>query len=264
VPTNKRAPIGNLLLAALPAADRLRLTGDHPPVDLQFSETLSEPGDRIRHAYFPIDGFISLITPGTGRAQLEIGLVGNEGMLGLPLMLGVNVSPLRALVQGAGHAWRVDAATFTREIELNGALRAALNKYLYVFMSQLMQSASCTRFHLVEARLARWLLMTRDRAHSSQFHITHEFLAFMLGVRRVGVTSAASALQKRKLIRYSRGDISILDVRGLERVACPCYAIDKLIYGRNLRKLAAGAVREAGRESTAERISSQLVNSIDC
>jgi len=242
-----RVPKGNLLLASLPAADRLRLIGAHPPVDLTFSQELNQPGERIRHVYFPIDSFISLITPGIGRAQLEIGLVGNEGMLGVPLLLGVNVTPLRALVQGAGHAWRVDAATFTREIESNPATRVALNRYLYVFLSQLMQTATCTRFHLVEARLARWLLMTRDRAHSSQFHVTHEFLAYMLGVRRVGVTSAASALQRRKLIRYSRGDLSVLDVRGLERAACPCYAIDKKIYSRILFK----KVRVAAGESTS-------------
>jgi CRP-like cAMP-binding protein len=234
--TNLRAPTGNLLLAALPDADRQRLTGNHAPVDLTFSETLSEPGERIRHVYFPIDSFVSLITPGEGRAQLEIGLVGNEGMLGVPLLLGVNVSPVRALVQGAGRAWRLNATTFQQELETNAGFRAALNRYLYVFLAQTMQTATCGRFHPVEARLARWLLMTRDRAHANQFHVTHEFLAYMLGVRRVGVTSAATALQRRKLIRYSRGDLSVLDVRGLEAAACTCYEFDKKIYSRILRK----------------------------
>jgi len=233
-----RAPGGNLLLAGLPAADRQRLTGDRAPVDLAFSETLSEPGERIRHVYFPIDSFVSLITPGQGRSQLEIGLVGNEGMLGVPLLLGVNVSPLRALVQGSGHAWRLNTTTFLREVAANAGLRAALNRYLYVFLAQTLQTATCARFHPVEARLARWLLMTRDRAHANQFHITHEFLAYMLGVRRVGVTSAATALQRRKLIQYSRGDISILDVRGLEATACVCYEIDKKIYSRIIRSKA--------------------------
>ena len=231
-----RVPGGNSLLAGLPAADRQRLMGDHAPVELTFSQTLSEPGERIRHVYFPIDSFVSLITPGEGRAQLEIGLVGNEGMLGVPLLLGVNVSPLRALVQGAGRAWRLNAATFGREVAANAGLRSALNRYLYVFLAQTMQTATCARFHPVEARLARWLLMTRDRAQSNQFHVTHEFLAYMLGVRRVGVTSAALALQGRKLIRYGRGDITVLDGRGLEAAACACYEIDKKIYSRNIRK----------------------------
>jgi CRP-like cAMP-binding protein len=157
-------------------------------------------------------------------------------MLGVPLLLGVNVSPLRALVQGAGRAWRVDTKTFLQELEANAGLRAALNRYLYVFLAQTVQTATCARFHPVESRLARWLLMTRDRAHANQFHITHEFLAYMLGVRRVGVTSAAIALQRRKLIRYSRGDILILDVNGLEATACACYEIDKKIYSRMIRK----------------------------
>ena len=244
----------NLLLAALPDADRLRLTGNHAPVDLTLHDVLNESGDRIRHVYFPIDGYISLIAPGAGRAQLEIGLVGNEGMVGVPLLLGVNVSPLRTLVQGAGHAWRIDTATFLSELESNAGLRAALNRYLYVFLSQLMQTATCARFHPVEARLARWLLMTRDRAHASQFRITHEFLAYMLGVRRVGVTSAASALQRRKLIRYSRGDISVLDVRGLEAAACTCYELDKKIYARILGRAPTkrGRVTGAARVSAAE------------
>ncbi|MEJ0085279.1 MAG: Crp/Fnr family transcriptional regulator [Pseudomonadota bacterium] len=230
-----RTPSDNSLLAGLPAADRLRLIGDQAPVDLTFSETLIEPGERIRHVYFPIDSFVSLIAPGEGRAQLEIGLVGNEGMLGVPLLLGVNVSPLRALVQGAGRAWRLDAATFQSEMEANAGLRARFSRYLYVFVAQLMQTATCAMFHPVEARLARWLLMTRDRAHADQFHITHEFLAYMLGVRRVGVTSAAIALQQRKLIRYRRGNITVIDVPGLETAACACYEIDKKIYARTLR-----------------------------
>src|SRR5690349_9039519 len=155
-------------------------------------------------------------------------------MLGVPLLLGVNVSPLRAMLQGGGHAWRVDAATLQEELESNAGLRASLNRYLYVVLAQLMQTATCTRFHRIEARLARWLLMTRDRAQADQFHVTHEFLASMLGVRRVGVTLAATALQRRKLIRYRRGDISVVDVRGLERAACACYAIDRKIYARIL------------------------------
>jgi CRP-like cAMP-binding protein len=227
-----RGSASNLLLDSLRAETLQRLVGESTPIKLEFSETLSEPGDVLRHAYFPIDSFVSLITPGEGRAQLEIGLAGNEGMLGIPLILGVNVSPLRALVQGAGSAWRIDAAVFLGELDRDSEMRALMHRYLYVCMSQLMQTASCTRFHLIEARLARWLLMTRDRAHSSQFHITHEFLALMLGVRRAGVTRAASALQRSKLIRYTRGEIAILDARGLAAAACDCYATDRRTYTR--------------------------------
>ena len=183
----KRSLPGNLLLAALPAADRRRLLANCDPVELVAGDTLTEPGGVVHHVFFPIDSFISLIAPVDDGAQLEVGLAGYEGMVGTSLILGVRVSQLRALVQGAGRAWQLDAATFARELERSTALRRVLNRYLDVVLGQVARSAACTRFHFVEARLARWLLMTRDRAHSNGFRITHEFLAYMLGVRRVGV-----------------------------------------------------------------------------
>jgi CRP-like cAMP-binding protein len=204
------------------------------PVHLVAGVTLTEPGDVARHALFPIDSFISLIAPVDGDGQLEVGLVGNEGMVGTAPILGVPLSPLRALVQGAGRAWQIDAATLASEIERSTALRRVLHRYVYVLLSQVAQTAACTRFHFVEARLARWLLMTRDRAHSNGFHITHEFLAYMLGVRRVGVTRAASALQRRKLIHYTRGNLEILDDLGLEAAACGCYSAGKATYAEVL------------------------------
>ena len=224
----------NRLLATLPGKDHRQVLANCEPVELHLAEVISEPGEWIRHVYFPTDSFVSLVTPPNDHTGLEVGLVGDEGMIGTPLILGVEVTPLRTFVQGAGPAWRMTPERFRDALSQSSALQTTLNRYLHVLMNQLAQMVACTRFHMVEARLARWLLMTQDRAHSDHFHVTHEFLAFMLGVRRVGVTKAAIALQQRKLIRYSRGDITVLDRAGLQAAACGCYGAAEALYDQIL------------------------------
>ncbi len=227
---HNRVPETNSLLAALPKKDRRHLLAGCEKVKLVLSEVLGEPGESVRHVYFPTDSYISLVKPIDGNTGLEVALVGNEGMHGISLALGLDVSESHVLVQGDGHAMRMGAAPFRNVLSLSPALQQLLNRYIYVRLCQLEQTAACTRFHVVEARLARWLLMTHDRSFSDELHITHEFLAFMLGVRRVGITKAAGSLQKRKLIRYSRGIITVLDRRGLETASCDCYRADSTTY----------------------------------
>jgi CRP-like cAMP-binding protein len=192
-------------------------------VNLSHGDVLCEPGEHICHVYFPNNGIISLLTPVDGYASVEVGLVGREGMAGMGLFLGSSVSPVRMLVQGSGSATRMKAASFLDEIKRNPALQRELSHYLYVFMAQVAQIAACNRHHLLGKRLARRLLMTHDRVQSNEFHLTQEFLAQMLGVRRVGVTVAARMLQEKQLISYRRGDITILDRKGLECASCRCY-----------------------------------------
>jgi hypothetical protein len=232
VPLASPLPGTNRLVSTLPRADRQRLLEGCETVELAFAEKLSEPPGRLRHVYFPTASFISLIAPLDKHASLEVGLIGDEGMLGASLALGVDFSPLRSIVQGAGPSLRMSAAAFQRELKRSPALDRIVRRYLSVVLAQLAQAAACTRFHVLEERLARWLLMTQDRAHADEFRITHEFMSGMLGVRRVGVTEAATALQERGLIRYHRGDITVLDRARLEQASCTCYAADTAAYLR--------------------------------
>ncbi len=222
--------IQNQLIARLPPKSRMSLEKLCEPVQLAMTLVLCDGVEPIRHVYFPIDSFISMVTLLDGKPVLEVGMVGREGMLGAQLALGVISEPLYAIVQGPGMAWRIGRLAFRRELARNQPLQQSLNRYLHVTMTQLARSAACLRFHQIGPRLARWLLMTQDRANSKEFRVTHEFLAFMLGVRRVGITTAASELQRQGLVEYHRGEITILDRRGLEKAACGCYAIDRKAY----------------------------------
>lgn len=224
----------NLLLESLPRRDCQSLVAASEPIELTLGSALARPGGRTRHVYFPHDAFVSLVIADGEACSIEVGLVGREGMLGGHLTLGADASPWHAIVQGAGQASRVATGPFRRELASSPALRATLAGYLHVVTTQLATATLCTRFHRVEPRLARWLLMTQDRARSSEFHLTHEFLSGMLGVRRVGITGAASHLQRLGLIRYRRGDIVVLDRPGLEAAACSCYAADRRAYVETL------------------------------
>jgi len=224
----------NRLLAGLPNLDQEQLIARCERVHVQAGECLYEPGTPIRFVYFPTSSFASLLID-TGRSTgVEVALIGAEGMWGLSSMLDIATEPFKVLVQATGSAWRMDISEFQRQIATRPVLRTRLARYFFVRMSDLAQMVACTGYHLIEARLARWLLMTGDRAHSQQFHLTQELMALVLGVRRAGVTVAAGSLQQRGLISYHRGRIAIRDRRGLERVSCSCYARARASYARHL------------------------------
>jgi CRP-like cAMP-binding protein len=228
----KRATMPNRILANLPSREQHRLNGQLKPVTLTFGQVLYEPGKEIRTVYFPIDCLVSLLTTVDKRRSLEVGMVGNEGMAGMPFILGVGVSGVRALVQGAGRALCMAAAPFRLEFDRNPELQQALYRYTYALMAQVSQTAACNRFHDSRQRLARWLLMTSDRVGGDEFPLTQEFLAHMLGVRRVGVTAAASELKRIGLIEYTRGHLKILHRKGLMRASCSCYRIVNEVFAR--------------------------------
>ena len=214
---------GNRLLASLPADDLEPLCLLLEPIKVTAGDVLCEPGQEIAYLYFPGDSLISLLAVAEGRMTLEIGSVGREGMIGAAAALGRNVAQVRAVVQRSGTASRIGRAAFCAQFCKSASLQRLLYRYTDAALGQAIQIAACSRFHLLEARLARSLLVTRDRLQSEKFYLTHQFLAQTLGVRRVGVTKAASALQQKKLITYSRGHIEVIDVAGLQQASCGCH-----------------------------------------
>jgi len=220
-------PIANRLLAAMARLDYQRLALDLEPVELAVGQELHQTDQPIQHVYFASDALVCLLTHADKHSALAVGLVGNEGVVGVATVLGVKASPLRALVQVPGKALRMQTAVFVWEFQQNALLRQAVLGYVHALTVQVAQTAACNRFHAIEERLARWLLMTRDRLSSDQLQLTHEFLGYLLGVRRAGVGTAAQALKARGLIDYSRGNIEIVDGPGLEAASCLCYAMDR-------------------------------------
>jgi CRP-like cAMP-binding protein len=225
----------NRILSQLPEEEQRRLRPELESVSLTQTQVLYEPGDRLEYAYFPQRGVISLVSMTEDGMALEVGLVGREGMAGLPLVLNAKTSPGQAVVQVPGTALRIKARPLREAFNRDGTFREFLLGYTHLLMQQLTQSALCNRFHEVEQRLCRWLLMSRDCIDSKELPLTQEFLSHMLGVRRPSVTLTAKRLQGAGLIRYTRGQITLLDPEGLEDSACECYGLFKGAYERFLR-----------------------------
>ncbi len=228
------APACNRLLAALPPAEYARLSPHLETVALTLAQTLYAPDEPIAHVYFPTEGVVSLLQYDVDGTPVEVATVGNEGMVGLPVFLGLESTPGRAMVQVVGAGQRIPADAFRREVGAETPLHDLLHRYTQALMVQMAQGTACNRLHPVAVRCARWLAMTRDRVRHDEFELTQEFLAKMLGTRRAAVSEAAGTLQEAGLIRYARGVITVLDRAGLEAAACACYGIIRAQYEQAL------------------------------
>ena len=226
--------VTNTLIDTLPRAARSRLLAICEPVDLVSGHVVSGSDSPARHVYFPTGSIISLMTSSKDSPVLEVGMVGSEGMLGLQVVLAVGSVPLQASVRGSGTAWRIASAPFNRELAGSRALQQSLNGNLQVTLLQFTSEARCVRFHQINQRLARWLLMTHDRTHADSFSMTQELIAHLLGVRRVGIAKAAGAFQHRGMIKYVRGVLTIVDRKALELESCGCYETARKTYARFL------------------------------
>jgi CRP-like cAMP-binding protein len=225
----------NRLLASLPAREYQRLLPELEPVTLAFAQIIYAPGDTIRHVYFPNDSIVSLLAAEDHHASLEVGMIGNEGMTGIAVFMEVSRSRTLALVQGAGTAMRMKSASLRKESMHVSSFHRLLHRYAHSLLTQMSLSSACNRFHTLDSRLARWLLMTHDRIGTDEFRVTQDFMSNMLGVRREGVNKVAGDLQKDKLIKYSRGHIVILNRPGLEEASCTCYGIIREDSDRSLK-----------------------------
>ena len=228
----------NRLIATLPEESRERFLERCKLVNLNRRAVLTQSGQLAEHAYFPLDSYVAVVLNMANSNDVQVDLTGNEGMVNVSLVLGVQVASLTSIVQGAGRAFRIHHSELQTLLDADTSLRDVLNLYMTLRMDQLARNMACAGFHTVEQRLARWLLMVKDRAHSNELLLTQEVLSHMLGVRRESVTQAASALQKKELISYSRGDLMLLNQPGLEEAACSCYEADLTIYERAMDSLA--------------------------
>jgi len=228
------SPSQNHLLAALPAAEFERLAANLEPVALRLGEILYEPGGQMQHAYFPTNAIVSLHYVMASGASAETAGVGNEGVVGISLFMGGNTTPSSAVVQTAGHAYRLPGRLLKQEFTRGGLMQSLLLRYTQALLTQMIQTAACNRHHSVEQQLCRWLLLTLDRLPSRELVMTQELVASMLGVRREGITEAAGNLRRAGIISYRRGHIAVLERSGLETRSCECYAVVKKEFSRLL------------------------------
>ena len=242
VPSGKAAnPPANRLLGLLPRSDYARLSPQLRRVPLEYRQSLYEARKAIGFVYFIETGVSSVVNTMANGQAVEVGTIGSEGMVGLPLMLGGDRAPTCVYVQVPGVGLRMTATLFKQELAQSASMRAVMLRYAHAFFNQVAQLAACNRFHPIQQRCCRWMLMMHERMQSDEFRLTQEFLAMMLGVQRTGVSAALAALQREGLIRYKRGNVTILNRRDLERRACECYGViklefDRLLGARTMRK----------------------------
>ena len=248
---DSHSPMQNHLLAGLPAAEFERLSAHLELVAMPLGEALYESGGRLQHVYFPTTSIVSLLYVLEDGASAEIAVVGNEGILGISLFMGGETTPSRAVVQSAGHGYRLAAAHLKHEFDRAGPVLHLLLRYTQALITQMTQTAVCNRHHSVEQQLCRWLLLSLDRLSSNSLTMTQELIANMLGVRREGVTEAAGKLQRAGLIRYRRGRIEVLDRPGLEKTVCECYAVVKTEFDRLLSDIPRSDPARLLRQSTS-------------